>query len=37
MHVSGKIVYISWSAETPDNSYIYVTETYLVEDGKIAV
>jgi len=37
MHVSGKIVYISWSAETPDNSYIYATETYLVEDGKIAV
>ena len=37
MHVSGKIVYISWSAETPDNSYVYATETYLIEDGKIAV
>jgi hypothetical protein len=37
MHVSGKIVYISWSAETPENSYIYATETYLIEDGKIAV
>lgn len=35
--VSGNIVYISWSAETPDNSYVYATETYLIEDGKIAV
>lgn len=35
MHVLGNIVYISWSADTPDNDYSYATETYLIEDGKI--
>lgn len=37
LHVTGPVVYISWSAQTPDNEYIYATETYLIEDGMIAV
>ena len=35
MPVLGNVVYISWSADTPDNDYSYATETYVIEDGKI--
>ncbi|MCH2249416.1 MAG: nuclear transport factor 2 family protein [Cognatishimia sp.] len=34
-HVEDKIVYISWTAETPSNTYTYATDTFLIEDGKI--
>ncbi|MBO6920419.1 MAG: nuclear transport factor 2 family protein [Rhizobiaceae bacterium] len=33
--VHGDTVYISWSAETPDNKYVYATDTFLIKDGKI--
>ena len=34
--LAGDIAYITWNAETPDNSYKYATDTYVVKRGKIA-
>ncbi|MDC0738324.1 nuclear transport factor 2 family protein [Cognatishimia sp. SS12] len=33
--VEGNVVYISWRAETPDNSYVYATDTFVIENDKI--
>ena len=33
--VHNNIVYISWQADTPDNTYHYATDTFVIEDGKI--
>lgn len=33
--VEGDIVYISWTADTPDNVYRYATDTFLIQDDKI--
>src|SRR5262245_31921735 len=35
--VDGEYGYILWTAETPDNVYELVTDTFVVRDGKIAV
>ena len=35
--VNGDIAYIVWVAETADNIYELGTDTYVIEDGKIAV
>lgn len=35
MQFNGRIGYITWTAETPDNSYELGTDTFLVEGGKI--
>ncbi|MCU9849796.1 nuclear transport factor 2 family protein [Defluviimonas sp. WL0024] len=32
---NGRIGYITWHADTPDNTYETGTDTFLVEDGKI--
>jgi ketosteroid isomerase-like protein len=34
-HVDGDYAYIVWSAETPDNSYEFGTDTFVVRSGKI--
>lgn len=31
----GSICQIVWDAETPDNSYEFATDTFLIENGKI--
>ena len=31
----GNICQIVWDAETPDNSYEFATDTFVIEDGKI--
>jgi len=36
MQVNGHVAYIVWSAETPDNVYELATDTFVIEDGKIA-
>ena len=33
--VHNNVVYISWQADTPDNTYHYATDTFVIEDGKI--
>jgi hypothetical protein len=33
--VKGDYAYILWTAETADNSYELVTDTFVVKDGKI--
>lgn len=35
MVVEGDIALIVWSAQTPDNHYEWVTDTYVIRDGKI--
>jgi ketosteroid isomerase-like protein len=35
--VKGDYAYILWTAETADNSYDLVTDTFVVQDGKIVV
>jgi ketosteroid isomerase-like protein len=39
MHMSfeGEYAYILWKAETADNVYELVTDTFVIRDGKIAV
>jgi len=34
-HVEGDHAYIIWTAETPDNSYEFATDTFVVQNGKI--
>ena len=34
--VDGDIGFIVWSAETPDNSYEFGTDTFVIRDGKIS-
>lgn len=34
-HVSGPVAYMIWSAETPQNSYRFATDTIYVLDGRI--
>ena len=36
VHVTGDIAYIVWHAETADNVYEMATDTFVIEDGKIA-
>jgi len=36
-YVQDNVAYIVWSAETPDNSYEIGTDTFVIEDGKIAI
>lgn len=33
--IEGDYAYILWTAETADNSYDLVTDTFVVKDGKI--
>jgi len=33
--IEGDIAYITWNAETPDNSYEFATDTFLIRDGTI--
>ena len=33
--IHGDIAVITWSAETPDNTYDFATDTFLIRDGKI--
>jgi hypothetical protein len=33
--IKGDYAYILWTAETADNSYDLVTDTFVVRDGKI--
>ena len=33
--VEGEYAYIVWRAETPDNTYEFATDTFVVRDGKI--
>jgi hypothetical protein len=33
--VDGDIGFIVWSAETPDNSYEFATDTFVIREGKI--
>jgi hypothetical protein len=35
--IEGEIAYITWSAETADNVYEFVTDTFVIRDGKILV
>lgn len=35
MQFNGRIGYLIWTAETPDNIYELGTDTFLVEDDKI--
>jgi ketosteroid isomerase-like protein len=35
--IEGDCVYIQWKGETADNIYEYVTDTFLIRDGKIAL
>jgi hypothetical protein len=35
--IEGQVAYIVWTAETADNVYELATDTFLVQDGKIAV
>lgn len=35
--IEGEIAYITWSAETPENSYEFATDTFLIRDGTIEV
>ena len=35
--IKGDYAYILWTAETADNSYDMVTDTFVVQDGKIVV
>jgi ketosteroid isomerase-like protein len=35
--IKGDYGYILWTAETPDNRYDLVTDTFVVRDGKIVV
>ena len=35
--VDDEVAYIIWNAETPNNSYTFATDTFLVKDGKIMV
>jgi len=37
LSVEGDYAYILWNAETADNVYELVTDTFIVRDGKIAV
>jgi hypothetical protein len=34
-HASGPVAYMTWSAETPRNSYRFATDTIYVVDGRI--
>lgn len=34
-HASGPVAYMIWSAETPQNSYRFATDTIYVVDGRI--
>jgi hypothetical protein len=34
-HASGPVAYMVWSAETPQNSYRFATDTIYVVDGRI--
>lgn len=34
--IEGDHAYITWTAETADNSYEFATDTFFVRDGKIA-
>jgi len=35
--ISGDVAYIVWTAETADNVYELATDTFVIDDGKIAV
>ncbi len=35
-YVEGNVVYIVWSAETALNTYQLATDTFVIEDSKIA-
>ena len=37
LSIKGDYAYILWTAETADNSYDMVTDTFVVQDGKIVV
>jgi len=34
--VTDDVAYITWSAETPDNSYSFASDTFVIKNGKIA-
>jgi ketosteroid isomerase-like protein len=34
-NVHNNVAHIVWTAETPDNSYQFATDTFVIEDGKI--
>jgi len=34
-HVVGDTAFITWHAETPDNTYAFATDTFVVRDGTI--
>jgi len=34
-YINGDHAYIIWTAETPDNSYEFATDTFFVRNGKI--
>ena len=35
LQVDGRLAFVAWSAETPNNSYEFATDTFLIEGGKI--
>jgi hypothetical protein len=35
--MEGEIAFITWTAETADNTYEFGTDTFVVRDGKILV
>jgi ketosteroid isomerase-like protein len=35
--IEGEIAFITWTAETADNTYEFGTDTFVVRDGKILV
>jgi ketosteroid isomerase-like protein len=35
MVIEGDVALITWSAKTPDNSYDWATDTFIIRDGKI--
>ena len=35
--ISGDVAYMVWTAETADNVYELATDTFVIDDGKIAV
>jgi ketosteroid isomerase-like protein len=35
--IEGEVAYITWHAETPENSYEFATDTFLIRDGIIEV
>ncbi len=33
--IEDEVAYITWHAETPENTYEFATDTFLIRDGKI--